>query len=225
VDASQPKDIRDTPRLSADNRREIDKNVRGKLREMVLVFQNLVWPVYRKLQELDLLQNTYIILDADNGWHSGEHRLFKKGKPYSESLDTPLLVVGGGIPAGTKETDLAATIDIPSTFVDMGGADLPVDGWSLAPYLRGDAPAAPRKVVYCEHQYQNWNLIIDDRLYKTVQRLNSNEVEYYDLLEAPLEVHSRHEQYEAEVARKVAKMKRMIQLSGDDIRAEDLTYN
>jgi arylsulfatase A-like enzyme len=223
VSDSQPEEIRSLGPLTRAQVKEMDQNVKGKLRETMSVGAMLM-DLYNFLVEVDRLKDTYIILDGDNGWQSGEHRLFMKGKPYEESLATPLVVVGGGISENSKEHALIGSVDIPTTVVDLAGADLPTDGRSLRPYLEGSIPLEQRNILYCEHLNQDWNLIIDDQYFKTVQRLDTGEVELYDLLDKPLEVNSLHKEAPEYTQTKVDKMNRMLELSGDELRNEELSY-
>lgn len=70
-----------------------------------------------RLEQYNLLDNTYIFYTTDNGYHVGQHRL-QPGKScgYEEDINVPLVVRGPGIARNmttdivTSHTDLAPTI-------------------------------------------------------------------------------------------------------------------
>lgn len=225
VHSSQPSWIRNASPLGTALKAEIDEEIRNKLRETVLVMKNLVWPVVNKLKSVGIYNNTYVILDADNGWQTGEHRLTLKGYPYEESQITPLIICGGGLPLDVIFDHLVASIDIPSTIVDLAGLSLPTDGRSLRPFLEGTPPAtyAFRRVQYCEGPHADWTSMVDEYLWKTISNLGTNEHETYDLAESPKEYVNRRSSWQEYVDTNVAKMARMQTLSGDGLRAEEMT--
>ena len=77
--------------------------------------------------------------------------LYGKQLMYEQSARVPLVVRWPrGFDAADRSQALASTLDLMATFLDVGGASLPVDhGRSLLPVLRGDT-AAHRDEVFCE---------------------------------------------------------------------------
>jgi arylsulfatase A-like enzyme len=73
--------------------------------------------VFQRLEKNGLLDNTYILYSADNGYHIGQHRL-QPGKEcgYEEDVNIPFIIRGPGIAKNvtsdlvTTHTDLAPTI-------------------------------------------------------------------------------------------------------------------
>ena len=63
------------------------------------------------------LDNTYVVVTSDNGYHFGEHRLLEKGDLYDESIRVPLLVRGPGVTAA-NDGRLTSNIDLAPTFLD-----------------------------------------------------------------------------------------------------------
>jgi N-acetylglucosamine-6-sulfatase len=95
------------------------------------------------------LENTYVVVTSDNGFHFGEHRLFEKGDLYDESIRVPLLVRGPGVRA---EIDgrLTSNIDLAPTFLDWAHVAPPAhffDGHSFAADARGASVAGPSAVL------------------------------------------------------------------------------
>ena len=90
------------------------------------------------------LDDTVILLTGDNGYFYGEHGLSEERRlAYEESIRLPLLVrYPRLVKAGSKPAQIALTIDLAPTLLELGGAapEHPLDGRSLVPVLRGGAP-------------------------------------------------------------------------------------
>ena len=83
-------------------------------------------------------KDTYVILTSDNGFHLGQVGLaLGKGTPYSPDVQVPLLVVGPGVPAGSRG-ELATNLDLAPTLEDLAGLtpERFRSGVSLVPSLR-----------------------------------------------------------------------------------------
>src|SRR5918994_5881800 len=124
-----------------DARSYLRKEYEGQLEDLQTV-DDLVGELVAALEETDQLERTYIVFMTDNGYLLGEHRLYEKGLPYEESIGTPLLVRGPGVPAEQSRGQLVANLDIAQTFADLAGASSPTntDGSSLAPMLTNKPP-------------------------------------------------------------------------------------
>jgi N-acetylglucosamine-6-sulfatase len=97
-----------------------------------------------RLQAEDVLDSTYIMFLSDNGFFLGEHRQPNgKDAPYDPATLVPLVVRGPDVVAGLKVDQIALNIDLLPTIADLAGLRPPsfVDGRSLRPLLRGEAPA------------------------------------------------------------------------------------
>jgi hypothetical protein len=116
----------------------IDENV-GRLR--------------RKLQELEIEDNTILVFMSDNGQTGvGEHVPDQynagmrgiKGSPYEGGHRVPFFIrwPGGGFSTGRTVRELAGYVDFIPTILDLCGAAVPEDrtfhGESLVPLLRGE---------------------------------------------------------------------------------------
>ncbi len=116
-----------------------------------------------KLDELGIADNTILIFMTDNG-SSGGCELNEQGfvtRGYNAGLRgmkasyydgghrAPFFVrwPGGGLDSATDINEMTLHIDLLPTFIDLCGleppADVPFDGESLAPLLRGEAEALP----------------------------------------------------------------------------------
>jgi arylsulfatase A-like enzyme len=114
-----------------------------------------VGKIMQTLQDLNLDENTVVIFLSDHGYLWGEHGLGGKWLLYEESIRTPLIFHGPGIPdtmQGMKLDHLALNIDVAPTILDMAGIPVPdeMDGISLFPHLTG-RQAPLRSDFFMEH--------------------------------------------------------------------------
>jgi len=105
-----------------------------------------------KLEELGLLDDTYVVLMADHGEVLGDDGVtFGHQGPLDIALHVPLIIAGPGIPAGRRVPGLSENTDIVPTLFDLLGIAPPpirLDGRSLVPLMRGDPGAAGRGQVF-----------------------------------------------------------------------------
>lgn len=125
----------------------LDSVYRRQLRTMRAA-DDLVGEVVAALERTGELDETYLVLTSDNGFHRGQHRL-RAGKltAYDEDVRVPLVVRGPGVPAGGTVEEIVLNTDLAPTFADLAGARVPdfVDGRSFAPLLHGERPATWRE--------------------------------------------------------------------------------
>jgi N-acetylglucosamine-6-sulfatase len=152
--SAEPQWLRNRPLLDDQQVASIDKVYRKQLQSMLAV-DDLIENVVNTLRQTGQLDNTYIVLSSDNGYHLGQHRLPQgKSTAFEEDIHVPLVVRGPDVPSGKKVDDFAANVDLAPTFAALGDAKAPsfVDGRSLEPALhdesRGDNT---RKAVLVEH--------------------------------------------------------------------------
>jgi N-acetylglucosamine-6-sulfatase len=154
--SAEPQWLRDRPLLTDQQIASIDALYRKQLQSMLAV-EDLIAHVVDTLRQTGQLDNTYIALTSDNGFHLGQHRL-PQGKitAFDEDIRVPLVVRGPGLPAGKKVDDFSANVDLAPTFAALAGAKAPsfVDGRSLEPALQGKSDDA-RKAVLVEHFLPN----------------------------------------------------------------------
>jgi arylsulfatase A-like enzyme len=112
--------------------------------------------VLKFLEEEGLADDTLVMYSADQGFYLGEHGWFDKRWIFEESLRTPLLVRWPGVvkPGGVRE-EIVSNLDFAETFLDAAGVSIPAEmqGRSLVPLLKGQAPADWRKSFYY-HYYE-----------------------------------------------------------------------
>ncbi|OIW22676.1 arylsulfatase-like protein [Coniochaeta ligniaria NRRL 30616] len=119
--------VRRLPQQSQENVDYNDHFYRQRLRTLQGV-DELVDGVFQKLEEHDLLDNTYIFYTTDNGYHIGQHRL-QPGKEcgFEEDINIPLIVRGPGVPAGEVADVVTTHIDLAPTILDLVGAPIRAD--------------------------------------------------------------------------------------------------
>jgi arylsulfatase A-like enzyme len=100
--------------------------------------------------------NTIVVYSADNGYHMGNRGLAGKWSHFEESLRVPLIIADPRVPESSRGQVSPAPVmnlDLPATFLDWAGAPVPdtYQGRSLAPLVRGEAPADWRTETFHEH--------------------------------------------------------------------------
>ena len=118
---------------------------------MVNVVDDGIGIMLDALEQRGMLDNTLVVYTSDHGEMLYDRGLYGKQLMYEQSARVPLVVRWPrGFDAADRSQALASTLDLMATFLDVGGASLPVDhGRSLLPVLRGDT-AAHRDEVFCE---------------------------------------------------------------------------
>ncbi|PNH11043.1 Arylsulfatase [Tetrabaena socialis] len=124
--SDKPAWIQALPLAQQNNRTYLEEIYRLRLRSLAAV-DELVGRVVETLNASGVLDNTYIIYSADNGYHVGTHR-FGAGKTlaYEEELRVPFLIKGPGIKASksTKATNtkVGLHVDFAPTILTLAGA-------------------------------------------------------------------------------------------------------
>jgi arylsulfatase A-like enzyme len=152
----------------------------------------LVGPVIAHLDSLGLAEDTLVILMSDHGEELGDHGTIRKfGYPLYDELSRVvwMMRLPGTIPAGVCSPALISNIDFLPTIAQMAGFELPrtVDGVSLAPLVKGEAPSVHEKLYMGA-----WNVrsgVIWDR-YKFIDNRGEKPNELFDMLCDPLERHN-----------------------------------
>jgi len=86
---------------------------------------DLVDAVIERVEELGLLDNTYIIYTTDNGFHIGNHRLPPgKGCAYEEDVNIPFFIRGPGIASNITIEAPTSHTDIVPTLFELAGIPL-----------------------------------------------------------------------------------------------------
>jgi len=215
--SDKPSFVRDNPRISSTVKQSIGATYKGRYR-MLRNVDDQVKELYDALAARGRLDDTYIVLTSDNGWHEGEHRIDdSKLTPYEESSNVGAVVRGPGIPAGATKSELASAHDLYATFTDMAdgaaGTGIDRDGRSLLPLLRSTRASSWRHGILIENlagrgegKPNYYGIVTDDPeggRYKYVEHDNG-EKELYDLNVDPYELESFDETADPELLRNLS---------------------
>ncbi|KAL5327615.1 hypothetical protein ACEPPN_005316 [Leptodophora sp. 'Broadleaf-Isolate-01'] len=153
-----------TPEVIAYN----DAFYRARLQALQAV-DELVEGIVQRLDEYGVLENTYVIYSADNGYHISQHRL-NPGKEcgFEEDINVPLIIRGPGISAGKEEVDLVtAHTDIAPTILKLAGAETGWEGLDGSPIPLGDEEIEDVRETRQEHvNVEFWGRSIPEGIYK-----------------------------------------------------------
>ena len=147
--------VRALPELNAEDTAKIDATARAR-KETLLALDELVGAVLSALEQAGILDQTFIVLTSDNGFHLGEHRIPNgKGTAYDEAIRVPLVIRGPEVPA-SRTTALVSDIDLAPTIATWADVEIPafVDGRSLTPLISGD-PGPWRQAVLAQLHRDN----------------------------------------------------------------------
>lgn len=189
------------PTLSGENKQQSPKH----FADMTAYMDKMVGRVIAKLDELNIRDNTLLIVLGDNGTNTSITSRFKganykggKGTTTSHGTHVPLIV---SWPAMMKQqrvsTDLISSTDFLPTLCAAAGVKIPenVDGTSFLPQLKGEA-GTPREWLYTWYSpRQSQDMTVREytfdhrfKLYRTGQfhDLSTDGMEKQDLTSSPL---------------------------------------
>ena len=131
-----------------------DETIRDRL-EMLLAIDEGLGRILDTLERIGQLDDTVVVVTSDHGYFYGEHGLNAERRlAYEESVRIPMFIrYPRLIKAGTTLDQLALSIDLAPTLLDMAGAEIdPVlQGRTLVPLLKGEEPNAWRSSILIEH--------------------------------------------------------------------------
>ncbi|PBP22186.1 hypothetical protein BUE80_DR007019 [Diplocarpon rosae] len=109
-----------------------DDFYRARLQALQAV-DELVANLVHKLEDYGVLENTFLLYSADNGYHISQHRL-NPGKEcgFEEDINVPLVIRGPGVPVGESSIVTAHT-DLAPTILKLAGAEMGWDGLDGSP--------------------------------------------------------------------------------------------
>ena len=145
--------------------------------------------VVKILEELNLMENTIIILAGDNGLALGQHGLMGKQNCYEHSNHVPLIFQGPKIPKSQQTKGFVYLFDIFPTICDLVGLPIPktVDGKSMS-VLIGDSTKILRdEIYYAFHKSQR---ALKTSKYKLIEYVKSGKhikTQLFDLESDPWE--------------------------------------
>jgi len=194
--ADKPAHISRLPPFTPERRALITETYRAELASLLAV-DDLVERLVKALDATGQLDHTVILFTSDNGFFLGEHRI-PEGKylPYEESIRVPLIIRGGGFPAGARVARMVSNDDLAPTNVALTGAKVrrTMDGRPLLP-LALDPHQGKDRTLLIEGYGQGkgkppFTAVRDPRwLYAEYK---NGDRELYDLQNDPAELRSLH---------------------------------
>ena len=175
----------------------------GDYMRAVAALDDGVGRVLEQLERVGLEDNTLVVYASDQGFFLGDHGWFDKRWMYEESLRTPLLVRWPGVvDSGSVNSHLVMNLDLAQTFLEAGGTPAPaaMQGRSLVPLLRGQAPADWRDAIYYQYfAYPDWHMVhrqygVRTHRYKLIHYYELGEWELFDLRRDPEELNSVYDE-------------------------------
>ncbi|KAA1259072.1 Arylsulfatase [Rubripirellula obstinata] len=105
----------------------------------------LVGKVLATLDELDLRDNTIVIVWGDHGWHLGEHNYWGKHNLLHNALRVPLIISAPGFKKNVTTDSIVELVDLYPTLCELAGIEPPehLEGKSVVPLLQD--PQTPGK--------------------------------------------------------------------------------
>lgn len=174
--------------------------------------------VLAALEESGQLENTLVVLTADQGYAWGHHGFRAKLAPYDANIRSPLIVsMPGTLPEGKVCRTPVGGADLPPTFCRFAGIELPwtMHGHDLSPLLNNPQADWPHTTLLpftadkfgadCDvvppppgNRHKRgipWYLMVAEGRYKYIRTLEAGEPEeLYDLIEDPEELTNLAEQ-------------------------------
>jgi len=168
--------------------------------------------VMAALEESGQLENTLVVLTADQGYAWGHHGFRAKLAPYDANIRSPLIMsMPGKIPQGKVCRTPVGGVDLPPTFFRFAGLELPwkMHGHDLKPLLDNPQANWPHTTMLpftadkfganCDavppppgNRHKRgipWYLMLAQDRYKYIRTLEAGEPEeLYDLLDDPEEL-------------------------------------
>jgi arylsulfatase A-like enzyme len=168
----------------------IDDRRVAALRSLIAV-DDQIDRMMRRLDALDELDDTLVILISDNGYLWGEHGLFQKSAPYQETVHVPMAVRWPGqIEPGITDDRLVGLLDVAPTILAAAGLPLPpeLDGVDLL----GDGPGREQLLLEFRklegEPVPSWSAIVARTFLFVEYRTPGGGLitrEYYDLTNDP----------------------------------------
>ena len=209
----KPPHIQKLRPLGEARQAQILRTYRSQL-ESLLAIDDLVERLVNVLGETGRLDRTVILFTSDNGFFHGQHRI-PEGKllPYEEAIHVPLIVRGGGFPAGATALQPVSNVDLAPTIVALTGAVArrKMDGRDLLPLALDPALGQDRalffEVLSRNRSRPSYEAVRTARWMWIEYRNGSREL--YDLQADPLQLQSRHKapglsKVRADLARRLA---------------------
>ncbi len=199
------KDFKEQPHpLDGKMTEEEAKHLKHGYMASVSYVDEQIGRLLKKLEELDILENTIIVLWGDHGWKLGEHGSWCKQTNYSIDTRVPLILSTPELYDDPETSDrLVEFVDVYPTLCELAGLEIPVglEGVSMVPliedpeqewknatfsqYLRSRIWLAPDGIVYHGYSIRSKDYLYVEWKLEESGQLAANEL--YDLQKDPME--------------------------------------
>ena len=166
--------------------------------------ENLIGKVLGVFKELNLQEDTTLVIMCDHGTNLGEHpgnpvpwRSYKLVYPqhtslYDTDIKVALIIKGKGLPQGKRIKGVVRSVDVIPTLLDLleiPTKDLDFDGISLLPTI--EKGKAEKVVAYTESLYPGISYgtlqAFRTNEFKFIRDLSEGKEEFYNIQDDPLE--------------------------------------
>ena len=148
-----PKDLASIPDEKVDQ-------LRHGYYACISYIDTLLGRLLKKLDELDLSENTIICLWGDHGFHLGEQGLWTKANNYELAARVPLILsVPGQQNRGAKSNALVELVDIYPTLAELCGLEIPNDLEGLSMTALLENPNRPWKTAAFSQYPKDYTVI------------------------------------------------------------------
>ncbi|KAK0388593.1 hypothetical protein NLU13_4836 [Sarocladium strictum] len=140
-----------------------DEYQRCRLRSLQAV-DEMVEEVVNKLQDADVIDDTYIIYSTDNGYHISQHRMHPgKECGFETDINVPLIIRGPGIQPGSHRSLPSSHTDLAPTIMHLAGNDLQSHGFDGVPIPITDADSIEQRQEHVAVEF--WGLGVPEGRY------------------------------------------------------------
>ena len=134
----------------------------AKFYGMIANIDKNVGTLLARLEELDLADNTIVVVWGDHGWSLGDHTLWSKHSTFDIATRSALVVSAPGMSRGAQARGLVEFVDLYPTVSELAGLEVPdhVQGESFADLLI-DPDTPGKQAVF--PRWQNADVIRTER--------------------------------------------------------------
>ncbi len=166
------------PKLDKDQWRKIETLYHQELNYL----DKYLGDLFEKMKELNIWDNTIIIITSDHGELLGEKGLLTHAIAlHEEEIRVPLMIrYPPKVPKGNVITNQVQILDIAPTIYNLLGYEIPkkVHGKSLLPFIKGiEYPDYPEFAFSLQYDYRS----LQNNKWKFVYDLKNNEAKLFNL--------------------------------------------
>jgi arylsulfatase A-like enzyme len=151
--------LQTAPNVPGATRTETQKILAGYYAHCTAL-DDCIGELWRTLRESGLEENTIVLFTADHGDMLGSQGMFKKQKPFDESVRVPLLIHWPSTLRARQVEHPICPEDLMPTLLGLCKSEIPgsVEGYDFGNYLRtgGKAPGDGAALISCVAPFGEW---------------------------------------------------------------------